>query len=831
MLRSLGFAGRMLVRDWRAGELRLLAAVLVIAVASVTTVAFFADRMKSALGNQANNLLGADLVLVSDRPLGDAFDDEARRAGLSLVHLLKFPSMVLAGEANVLAEIKAVDSGYPLRGALRIGETRSVTGTATRDAPAAGTVWVDDRLLARVGVKTGDAITLGDRQFHIAGVIVEEPEAAVGFLSLGPRLIMNRDDLPATGLIQPGSRLSYRLLVAGDPRSIEAFRGFALRTIGTGQRVEDVRDARPEIKSALEKAQRFLGLSALSSVVLAAVAVALGARRYLQRHLDACAMMRCLGASQGAILRMHVFLFLMLGAAASLVGCLVGFAGQALLGQLLAALIDVDLPLPGLMPAVHGFVTGFVLLAGFGLPPVIALGRVPTLRVLRRDLGAPTGWGAVGYAVGVAMVAGLLLWEADEPRLGAYVLAGVAGVILLAAVCSWVVLRLLVRGAKDAGFAWRFSIANLERRRLSTLTQVSALGLGIMALLLLTLTRGDLLDNWRTTLPADAPNRFLVNIQPDQRQALTEFFEAAELPVPAVYPMVRGRLIAINGKTIGAADFPDERARRLIDREFNLSWAARPKDDNVIVAGRWWNPGERDLEQLSVESGIAATLGIRLGDELTYDVAGSVLKARVMSLRKVEWDSFRVNFFVVAPPGLLDGLPVTFVSSFFLPADQSGFMNRLVQGFPNFLVIDVASIVERIQKMMDQVAKAVEFVFLFTLAAGLTVLYAAISASKDERLHDAAILRTLGAGRRQLLAAQVTEFALIGALAGLLAAAWATALSYGVSVNLLNIPFTANPWVWVAGVVCGAAGVAFAGWLGTRGTLDHPPLSTLRALG
>jgi putative ABC transport system permease protein len=366
---------------------------------------------------------------------------------------------------------------------------------------------------------------------------------------------------------------------------------------------------------------------------------------------------------------------------------------------------------------------------------------------------------------------------------------------------------------------------------MSTLTQVSALGLGMMALLLLTLTRSDLLDNWRTTVPADAPNRFLVNIQPDQRQALSEFFESAGLRAPAVYPMVRGRLTAINGKTIGAADFPDERARRLIDREFNLSWAERPKDDNVIVAGRWWGPGERDREQLSVESGIAATLGIGVGDELTYDVAGTVLSARVTSLRKVDWDSFRVNFFVVAPPGLLDGLPVTFVSSFFLPPDRSDFMNRLVQGFPNFLVIDVAAILERIQKMMDQVAQAVEFVFLFTLAAGLAVLYAAISASKDERLHDVAILRTLGAGRRQLLVAQLAEFALIGGLAGLLAAAWATALSYGVSVNLLNIPFAANPWVWLVGVLCGATGVAFAGWLGTRGTLDHPPLSTLRALG
>lgn len=829
--RSLLLAASMLARDWRAGELRLLAAVIVIAVASVSTVAFFAERMRLVLDSQANNLLGADMLVVSDRRLVPEFVEEAKRAGLSTLQLVKFPTMVLAGEANVLAEIKAVDPGYPLRGELRIGETSLASGVATRDPPTRGTIWIDDKLAARLHVNRGDTVLLGEHAFRIEGVILQEPEAAVGFLSLGPRLIMNLADLPATGLIQPGSRVSYRMLAAGDQRAVEAYRSYAKRKVGPGQRVEDVRDARPEIKSALEKAQRFLGLSALSSVVLAAVAVALGARRYLQRHLDACAMMRCFGASQGAILRLHLFLFLMLGIGASAVGCLVGIGGQALLGALLANLIEVDLPLPGPMPALQGFVTGFVLLAGFGLPPVIALGRVPTLRVLRRDLGVPSGWGATGYAVGVAMVAALLLWEADDARLGWYVLGGMAGVILLAAVCSWFLLKVLARGARGRGFAWRFGIANLERRRLSTLTQVAALGLGIMALLLLTLTRSDLLDNWKTTLPANAPNRFLVNIQPDQRDALADFFKDAGLPAPVVFPMVRGRLTAINGKTVSSAEYADDRARRLIDREFNLSWAARPQQDNVIVEGRWWAEGERDLAQLSVESGIASTLGIHLGDELTYDVAGSVLKARVTSLRKVEWDSFRVNFFVIAPPGLLNGLPVSFVTSFHLPPDRSGLMNRLVQAFPNFLVIDVASVLDRIQKMMDQVAKAIEFVFLFTLAAGVAVLYAAISATRDERLFDAAILRTLGAGRRQLLLAQLAEFALVGALAGLLAAGWATALSYGVSVNLLNIPFTANPWVWLAGVFCGAAGVAFAGWLGTRGTLDHPPLSTLRSLG
>ncbi len=622
VMRSVRFAASMLARDWRAGELRLLSAVVVVAVASVTTVAFFAERMKLALDFQANNLLGADMLVVSDRPLGAEFLEGAHRAGLATVQLVKFPSMALAGDTNVLAEIKAVDSGYPLRGDLRVGDTPLAEGVATREAPPSGSIWIDDKLAARLQVKKGETVTLGDRTFSVGGVIVQEPEAAVGFLSLGPRLIMNRADLAATGLIQPGSRVSYRLLVAGDPRAVTDYRNYAKRRVGPGQRVEEVGDARPEIRSALEKAQRFLGLSALSSVVLAAVAVALGARRYLQRHLDACAMMRCLGATQGAILRMHVLLFFMLGAGASAVGCLLGYGGQALLGALLANLIGVDLPLPGALPAVQGFLTGFVLLAGFGLPPVMALGRVPTLRVLRRDLGVPSGWGAAGYVAGVAMVAGLLLWEADDPRLGWYVLGGMAGIILLAALCSLVLLKLLSRAARGRGFAWRFGIANLERRRMSTLTQTAALGLGIMALLVLTLTRSDLLDNWKTTLPADAPNRFLVNIQPDQREPLMQLFTAAGLTPPEMFPMVRGRLTAINGKPVSSARYADDRARRLVDREFNLSWAARPRADNVIVAGRWWGDGDRDTAQLSVESGIAATLGLQLGDQLTYERRG-----------------------------------------------------------------------------------------------------------------------------------------------------------------------------------------------------------------
>jgi putative ABC transport system permease protein len=835
--RALAFSARLLARDWRAGELRVLAVGLIVAVTSLTTVAFFADRVKQALSAEANQLLGADLIVISDRPIAPALAERARELGLATVQLVRFPSMTVAGENTVLTEIKAVGPGYPLKGRIAIRAGPDAEPARPQGIPDPGTVWGDDRLLARLGVGIGDALGVGERHFRIAAQVVEDPETSVGFLNLGPRLTLNLVDLQSTGLITVGSRVSYRLGVAGTPAAIAAFRVQAERSIGPGQRVEDVRDARPEIRSALERAEKFLGLSALLSVILAAVAVALAARRYLRRHLDGVAIMRCLGASQGLILRLHVAQFVVLGLLASALGCLLGVAGQSVLAALLTPLVGVALPLPGWMPVLQGFAAGFVLLLGFALPPIVALRRVPTLRVLRRDLGLPDSAGWAGYAVGVAALGGLLLWEAQDPKTGWYVLGGAVGTMAALALVTLALLRLATWSGRRAPFAWRFGLANLQRRRFSTVTQVVALGAGILALVLLTLVRSDLLANWRQSLPADAPNRFLVNIQPDQVEPLRGFFAQQGYAAPQMFPMVRGRLVAINGRPVSSLDYSEDRAKRLVDREFNLSWAERPQVDNVILAGRWWTPAQRDAPSFSaedglfsVEDGIAQTLGIRMHDRLTYEIAGSRLEGTVSSLRKVEWDSFRVNFFVVSPPGMLKGYPASYVTSFHLPAERGALMDQLVQRFPNVLVIDVASVLAQVQRIMDQLVKAVEFVFLFGLLAGLVVLFAAISATHDERVFDAAILRTVGATGRQMLSAQAAEFLAIGALAGLLASIGATVLGYVLAMRVLNVPYAVDPWVWLAGLAGGTGGVLLAGLLGTRRILRTPPMEIFRRL-
>ncbi len=830
----LRLSARLVARDWRAGELRVLVAALVIAIAAVTSVGFFSDRVRLALVEQANALLGADLIVVSDRPIEPAIRQEAERLGLAQTTVLRFPSMVVIGERAQLSEVRAVGEGYPVKGEIALSPRHLEPPVATRSVPARGTVWVDTRMVALLGVDAGQSIELGDRSFTIAGVFERDAEASVGFLSMSPRILVNALDLPDTGLVQPASRISHRLMLSGTPSDVARFRNFVAPRLGAGQRTEDVREARPELRSAIERAERFLGLAALVSVILAGVAVALAARRFLQRHLDACAMMRCLGAPQRQMVGLYLGQFLLLGGVASAIGVAIGAAGQQVLVQVLGSLVSASLPPPTLAPAFKGLVTGVVLLLGFGLPPLVALASVPTLRVLRRDLGAPGRGSLLSWLAAGTAIASLVLWEAADLKLGLAMLGGTLAMVLVCAGCAWLAMRAagrLAGGGRGRGaFTWRYGIANLNRRALGSIVQMTALGLGLMALLLLTLVRGELLDNWRRSLPADTPNQFLVNIQPDQVERVRAFHVQAGLAAPQVQPMVRGRLVSLNGRPVQPSDYGDERTRRLVDREFNLSFMADLPTDNRILAGRWWTPADRGAALVSFEQGIAERIGVRVGDTVVYDVAGTRREFIVASLRRVDWDSFRTNFFVVAAPGALDGLPVSYVTAFRLPEGREGFTHALIREFPNLLVIDVASILSRVQQMIDQVSKAVEFLFLFTLAAGLVVLYAAIASTRDERIHEGAIIRTLGGSRRQLQVVHLAEFTAIGALAGGVAAFGASALAWALGRFVLGVPFTFDPWVWVAGLLGGAVLVGAAGWVGTLDTTRAPPLATLRRL-
>ena len=823
------FSWRLCKRNWRAGELRILALALVVAVAAVSAVGFFTDRVQSALARQSNLLLGADVALVSDHPLSDSYAQEARRLGLATAQTLIFPSMTTHGAESHLAEIKAVDDTYPLRGRLRIAATSSSPAEETTNVPEAGTVWVEPRLLSQLGIAPGDALELGERRFTVAALLRYEPDRGGDLFSIAPRLMMRRDEVASTGLIQFGSRVSYRLLVAGEAKAVASYRGWASSRLQRGEKLEDVSDARPEIRSALTKARQFLGLSAMASVMLAAMAMALAGMRFVRRNLDACAVMRCMGASQAFIVRAHLLQLLLVGLIGGVAGCVVGYLAQEILGNLLGGMLLERLPPPSPLPALQGLLTGLAVLLGVTWPLLARLRDVPVLRVLRSDLPPPTLARWLAFAPAAAVLAGLVLWTAQDAKLGGIALGGLAGFLVLAALLAWLAVRLLRRLGRMQAGSWRFGAANLARHPATSIATVAAFSLGLTALLLLTLVRGDLLRSWQETLPADAPNRFVINIQPDQLPALRAFFVGEGMPPLTLQPMVRGRLVAINDRPLDVSKYND-RGRRLAEREFNLSWSARMQADNRLVAGHWWKAEEAGQPLLSLEQGIAETLGLRLGDWLTYDIAGTQVRLRVANLRKVEWDSMRANFFAIAAPGTLDTFSASYITSFWLPPQREDMLNRLVKTFPNVTVIDVAAIMAQVRSMMDRMAYAVQFVFGFCLSAGVLVLYAALVSTQDARAVEYTLLRVLGARRRQMVLAMLTEFALVGLLAGLVAALGASVLAWLISRQVLNLPyaFDAEMLLWSVGIAVVA--IPLAAWLGLRDTLNLPPRQLLNSV-
>ncbi len=837
MMTAMVLALRMLLRDWRSGELRLLAVALVLAVASVTSVGFFTDRVGRALVRDAHQLLGADLVLVSDYPWQPEIAAEITRRGLERARAVNFISMVqLSGggdEASQLAGLKAVTENYPLRGRLRVAPGLNLPDAPAEQGPARGAVWLDERLTSALGVKPGVRVRLGRAEFTVAAVLTLEPERSANFFNIAPRLMMHVEDVAVTGLVQTGSRVRYYLYAAGAPEQIAAFEAWAKARLERGQRVDNLESGRPEVRAAIERAERFLGLAALLAAVLAGVAIALGTRRFVERHLDGCAVMRCLGATQRRLLMLHSAEFAALGMVACAAGCAVGFGTQWLFAYWLSDLIRAPLPLPSLLPAVQGVLVGIVLLLGFALPPLLQLKGVPAVRVIRREAGTPRRPTMVAYACGFGAFAGLLLWQAGDLRLGGYVVAGFSVAACAFAGIAWLALRaltgarlitLLARGSATL----RYGFANLRRHARGNAVQVASLALGLTALLLLTVTRGDLVDAWRRTAPPDAPNRFVLNIQGDQLEAVKLFFADHRVTVPDLYPMVRGRLIAINGREVRDSDYADERAKRLIEREFNLSYMEGPPAHNVVSAGQWFPAGEGGEGELSVEEGIARTLGFRLGDALTYSVGGETFTARVTSLRRLRWDSMKVNFFVIAPPWLLERFPASFISAFRIEPEQETLMNQLAAQFPNLTVVDVGAAVRQVQSVIDQLILAVQCVFFFALAAGLVVLYAALVSTEDERRREAALMRVVGASRGQVTGTQRAEFLAMGLLAGVLATVGAAAIGEVVASRAFDLDLPWSWQLWIGGPIAGVALLSLNAWLSARKVLVASPALTLR---
>ena len=842
-------AWRQTLRDFRAGELRLLAVAVMLAVAALTAVGFFADRLSHGLQRDARQLLGGDAVVGSDRPAPPEIALKARELGLRVSTSTGFPSMGRApdaqGGATRLVSVKAVSPDYPLRGRLQLQDKADGPLQTVAAAPAPGTVWVDAALLDALQLKLGQALLLGDATLTITRVIVVEPDRGAGFSSFAPRAMVAEADLPSTGLIQPASRVGYRLAVAapdgwGAPRGDAAVRAFVdwteaqIKSVPLrGLRVESLQSGRPEMRQTLDRAEKFLNLVALLAALLAAVAVGIAARDFAQRHLDDCAMLRVLGLSQRRIAGAYTLEFGLVGLLASTAGVLIGLAVHFVFVWLLAGLVDAQLPAPGPWPALFGIGVGMTLLLGFGLPPVLQLARVPPLRVIRRDVGGLKA-GSLGVLLaGTGGFVGLLMAVSSDVKLGAIAVGGFAAAIAVFALMSWVAVMILKRSVPESRAPRWLVLATrqIAARPAFAVLQVSALSVGLLALVLLVLLRTDLISSWRQATPPDAPNRFVINLQPEQAAAFKDKLAASGVTRYDWYPMIRGRLVAINGQTVTAASFSGERASRLVDREFNLSHSAGAPDHNSIVAGQW---KADEADGLSVEEGLAQELNLKLGDTLRFDIGGQTQDGRITSLRKVDWGSMRVNFFVLFPRGAMPELPISYISAFRAPAPvagQTSFDNQLSRDFPNITNIDVSASISQVQRVLDQVIRAVEFLFGFTLLAGLVVLFSAITATRDARAREFAIMRAMGASGRLLAQVQRAELLGVGALAGLLASIAAMAVGWLLARYAFEFNWNPSPWVPLVGMVAGALLALAAGWWGLREVLRRPVLETLRRAG
>ena len=847
-MNTLRFAFVNFTRDWKSGEQAVMALALLVAVAALTAIAFFTNRIALGVEQQAGEVLAADIRIESQQPFNEEHVARARQDQLSIAQVVTFPSVGAHGDYTSLAAVSAVSSGYPLRGRLQVsrtldGKAEEVQSTPGVDANGDFEIWADPRLLAQLKANIGDQIEFGRVKFTVTRVLLARPDQGTNFVALAPSAIFSLAALPATKLIEPGSRASYALLFAGEPAAIANFKAYLQDHRQRGERVTDIADASPQLRESIDRAGSFLNLASMVSVLLSAIAVAMAARRYAARRMDVAALMKCMGATQSKVLTIHLAQLVAIALLASVIGTLIGYGAQAGLVWLLKDLLNGELPLPTLAPAWLGFVTAITVLIGFALPPLLQLKRVPPVRVLRRDVDAPPLHYLLIYGLAIGAVVAVVAVIVRDARLVRYVVYGLAGMFAALYFCGWLLVRALsvVRGR--VGVSWRYGVANIARRGRESVVQIVAFGLGLMVLLLLLFVRNDLMNTWRESLPTDAPNQFLINILPSKVDDVRKFFVEQGMSAPTLSPMASARMTQINDVPLAewraqrnanqnrGDDAEQSRERARFGRSANLSWSADLPVGNTVVEGKWWSPNDGGGPRLSMDIGYARNLGVKVGDRIAFDVSGETITVKVANLRKVKWDSFRPNYVMMFSPGVIDQSVGTYISSLHMSKAQRPIMREFMHRFPEVTAIDIDAVLAQIRSVMDKVSLSVQYVFLFTLFAGITVLFAAIQSTRDERRYESAMLRTLGASRRVVLQGVAAEFVVLGLLAGVMAAAGATAVGYLLATGPFNLDYSFDPAVWTYGLLAGVALVGIIGTLATYSVVNAPPVETLRRGG
>lgn len=843
-MNTLRFAFVNFARDWKSGEQAVMALALLVAVSALTAIAFFTNRISLGVEQQAGEVLAADIRIESQKPFNEDHVKKAQEAKIDVARTVTFPSVVQNAEHSSLAAVIAASSEYPLRGKLKLSQALDGPATEVQGAPKPGEVWMDARLLAQLSADVGSQVEIGRSKFTITRVVISRPDQGTQFVQLAPSAIFALESLPATELITEGSRASYALLFAGTPDRIAELKSYLKANRQAGERITDIADASPQLRESMDKSGNFLNLASMVSVLLSAIAVAMAARRYATRRLDLAALMKSMGATQARVLTIYLVQLVVIALLASVIGTLLGYGAQAGLAFILADLLNGELPNPTLEPALLGFATAMTILIGFALPPLLQLKRVPPIRVLRHDVDAPPLHYLLIYGLAIGAVVAVVAAIVRDAALVRQVVLGLAGMFAALYGCGWLLVRSLsiVRGS--VGVSWRYGVANIARRGRESIVQIVAFGLGLMVLLLLLVVRNDLLNNWRQSLPTDAPNQFLINIQPAQADKVRAFFAERNLPTPALSPMASARMTHINdtpfadwvAKNVRRVDEDEaeadrRRERGRFGRQANLSWSADIPEGNKVVKGEWWKPNDNGGPRVSIERGYALSMGVKLGDRVTFDVSGEAITVTVANLRDVKWDSFRPNYFVLFSPGVIDHAVGTYISSLYIAPGQKSAMREFMRTFPEVTAIDIEAVISQVRSVMDKVSLAVQYVFFFTLFAGLTVLFAAIQATRDERRYESAMLRTLGASRRAVLLGVSSEFIVLGALSGIMAAGGATIVGYLLATGPFNVDYSFDPRVWALGLLSGIALVGVIGTAATYSVVNAPPVETLRRGG
>lgn len=816
-VRYLSIFWRTLRRTLRDPQMLIIGCAITIAVASVSAVDTFTDRVRRAMNLQANALLAADLAIISSHPLPNKYTHHAGDHNLATAQTTAMRSVVSHGDQLQLVELKAVSQSYPLRG--EVVAFKGGKKIVERRGPPAGGIWVEQRLLDLLSVQEGARVTIGAFAAVIDGTLLIEPDRAGSLFNLAPRVMMNLTDLPTTQLVLPGSRLTHSLLVTGKERDLEEFRNqLTLRDTDT-LRTPD--QSRPEVKSAIERADHFLNLAALTAIILAATAIALAAQTYAAKNTKPCAVLRVLGATRAQTMGYFLGELIVIAVLGIAFGIVIGILTQHALALMISGWVQGDLPAARASGALRAVFIGCVALFGFAAPYLYQLPQVSPALLLRPTMTTASASKKIVFIY--ALVAFVLIapWHAGNMKITAITAIGIMLSLLFIALLSQSILGLLYGARKNADFSLRFGITNLWRKNTLTRLQTAALGLGLTALFTLSLVRTEILGAWIDQVPAGAPNQFLINIQPEEQDHLREFFVKHGLPAPQLHPMIRARLSAINGEKIDLDDFADERAKRLASREFNLSWNDELKPDNKIVAGRWWQSSSQRHE-FSFEKGIADSLGLKNGDVIEYTTAGEKLVGEITSLREVQWETMGVNFFVEGTPALLDGFPATYITSLYLPPNQTDILSSLVREFPSVTTIDVSALITQVRTIMERASKAIEFVSIFTLLAGIIVLIAAAQATQNERAFTTNLLKTLGGGQKQIFLLVASEFVFIGALAGTTAAISAQLCAWLIAERVLTIPYEINYWLIPIGALIAISIMGLIGAVAVRSAFSRP---------